>query len=363
MCVAGASLRGLLADFQDRFSVVGAGAAVITRDNELLLDVVGHRQDGSLDSVTVDDQWHIGSCGKSFTAALYARLVERGAAAWGVPIAELFRDLGTGLDPGWKAATVDELLVCRSGIRANLSPVEMRAASKDESPLVEQRSRAAVSALSRPPRGRGTFRYSNLGYVVVGAAIDRIAGMPFEAALRTYLLEPLNITAAGFGPPPVIRGHRPRVRFGNLCIGRGLPMDPQDVDSDNPAVMTPAGRLHLTLADWAKFQRLFLLDGGDLLQRSSIQRLLAVPAGKGSGMAMGWAPVHGLEGASFGMQGSNTFWIATAIIDAEFERTAMVVVNDGRTSLFYRTAQLAARILRMTSLWNPPLRERPEDLH
>lgn len=338
-------MRKLLVDFRDRFAVPALGAAVVTRGGAVTVDVVGNRERGGSDPVTIDDQWHIGSCAKAMTAALYARLVERGDAEWDVPIRAFFPDLIDHLDPGWSEATVDEVLVCRSGMRANLSQPEMREAWEDTSPITEQRTRAVVSALSRPPNGRGAFRYSNLGYVVVGAAIDRIAGLPFEDVLHINLLEPLGITSAGFGPPPDIWGHRPRLQVGSLTVGRGSPAPPGSVRSDNPAVLTPAGRLHLTLTDWAKFQQLFLNQGHDLLEPPSIEHLLTVPAGKGNGMAMGWASAGNLDGASYGMQGSNTLWAATAIIDADLERTAMVIANDGRTRLLREAAQLAASML------------------
>lgn len=319
---------------------------MVTRTGSLTVDVIGNRRRGASDPVTVDDQWHIGSCAKAMTAALYARLVEQGDAEWGVPINALFPDLVGGLGAGWSDPTIDEVFVCRSGMRADLSRAEMLSSWDDTSPMTEQRTRAVVSALSHPPRRRGAFRYSNLGFIVVGAAIDRIAGMPFEDALRINLLEPLGITSAGFGPPPDIWGHRPKLRVGGVIIGRGSPAEPGGTRSDNPAVMTPAGRLHLTLTDWAKFQQLFLNQGHDVLQPASIEHILAEPSGKGRGMAMGWASASGIDGASYGMQGSNTLWAATAIIDMDLERTAMLVANDGRTRLLHKSAQFAASILR-----------------
>ena len=59
----------------------------------------------------------------------------------------------------------------------------------------------------------------------------------------------------------------------------------------------------------------------------------------------GWAPARGLDHVSMGQQGSNTFWVATALIDRDRERTAMVVCNDGRRRLLAGTAKLAARLL------------------
>jgi D-alanyl-D-alanine carboxypeptidase len=346
MTAPGDRLRQLLEDFRDRCHVPAVGGGVVTRDGDLTLDVVGSRKRGDPAPAGIDDQWHIGSCAKAITAVLYARLVERGDAAWGVPIRDFFRDLSGQLGEGWSEPTVDEVLVCRSGMRANLGLGEMLAGWKDTSPVTEQRTRAVVSALSRPPKGRGAFRYSNLGYIVIGAAIDRITGMPFEEALRLHVLEPLGITSVGFGAPPHIWGHKPRLRLGRLVAGRASPMDPANPRSDNPAVMTPAGRLHLTLADWAKFQRVFLNQGRPLLQPATVEHLLAVPPAKRPTMAMGWAAARG-RGLSYGMQGSNTMWAATALVDVDYERTAMVVVNEGRTRVLFRSAQLAVSMLQM----------------
>jgi len=228
---------------------------------------------------------------------------------------------------------------------SNLSRSESLSSYEDPSAGPEQRTTAAMCALSQPPKRRGTFRYSNVGYIVAGAAIDRITKMPFEEALRTHLLQPLGITSAGVGPPPDIWGHRARFHMGGLGFGKGSPAPPESIRSDNPPVLTPAGRLHLTMTDWAKFQTLFLNHGGHFLRPGTIEHLLALPAGKGNGMAMGWAPTTHLDSASYGMQGSNTMWVATAIIDTDFERTAMVITNDGRSRLLKRTAQLATQIL------------------
>lgn len=339
-------LHGLLVDFRDRFGVPALGGAIVTRTGTLEVEAIGVRRRGGSDPVTIGDQWHIGSCAKAMTAALYARLVERGDTEWGVPIRDFFPDLADSLDPGWSAPTIDEVLVCRSGMQANLSRAEMLRSWEDTSPPTEQRTRAVLSALSRPPRSRGVFRYSNLGYIVAGAAIDRIAGMPFEDALHINLLQPLEITSAGFGSPPDIWGHRPKLQVGSLSIGRGSPAEPGQARSDNPAVMTPAGRLHLTLTDWAKFQQLFLNQGADVLKPATIEHLLALPPGRGTSMAMGWAPARLPEGTSYGMQGSNTLWAATALTDPNLERTAIVVANDGRTRLLRRSTQLAASLLR-----------------
>jgi len=84
------------------------------------LDLIGARVRGG-DPVGARDAWHIGSCGKSMTAALYARLVECGEAEWGAPVAKLFPDLE--LHPGWTGVTIDDLFVGEAGLPANLGPL------------------------------------------------------------------------------------------------------------------------------------------------------------------------------------------------------------------------------------------------
>jgi D-alanyl-D-alanine carboxypeptidase len=345
-------LRAQLIQFREKHAIPALGAAIVTGDGLVDLDVVGVRIRGGADPVLPDDRWHIGSCCKSITASLYARLVERGDAEWGTRLAELFPDLAGKIAPGWMAVTVEDVFVSQAGLPANLSRAEMRAAWQDTRPLEEQRTDVAAGALARPPRRRGRFLYSNLGYIVIGAAIERIANLVFESALQTHVLEPLGITSAGFGPPPLLWGHGGRILalgpLGLIDIGRGGPADPDGVRSDNPAVLSPAGRLHLSLADWARFQRVFLTEGDRFLRPETVERLLTPASGRGQRHALGWAPAAGLGDVSLGQQGSNTYWVATALIDRARERTAMVVCNEGRARLLRHTPTLALDLLTAT---------------
>jgi CubicO group peptidase (beta-lactamase class C family) len=342
------ALRGALLEFRDDHRVPALGGGIVTRDGSVLIDVVGVRTRGGDDPATLDDRWHVGSCGKSMTAALYARLVERGDARWGARLPELFPDL-SGIAPGWSEIAVDDVFVSQAGLPANLGRSEMKAAWRDSRPLRDQRTDVVAAALRRTPRRPGRFLYSNLGYILIGAAVERLTDLDFEPALAAHVFEPLGIASAGFGPPPDLRGHGGRMLalgpLGLVDLGGGAPADPERVESDNPAVMSPAGRVHLTLADWSKFQRLFLTGGDGFLRPETIEHLLTPAPGKGQRHAMGWAPVHGRWNASFGQQGSNTYWVATALIDPERERTALVVCNAGKAKLLAKTPHLALRLL------------------
>lgn len=330
--------------FVSRLRVPGAGLAMIDADGSFDAAVTGTTRRGHNERAAHGHQWHIGSCTKSITAAMYALLVQRGRARWETPVSELVADLADELHPDWAIPTIDEVLQCRGGVRPNLTVRQLRQARDNTRSAVEQRTATTRDILRIAPARHGQFRYSNLGYVVVGAAIDRLAGS-YEQALHDLVLDPLGIGSAGFGPPPDIWGHQPRLQLGPIGIGRGRPAPPAQPVSDNPAVYTPAGRLHLSLPDWATIVRRLFLDADDrLLTAESIDRLLHVP--DGNAMAMGWAASpKQMPRASAAMQGSNTFWAATGLLDTDRRQAVLLVTNDGRTRVLSGSASFASDLL------------------
>ncbi len=119
-------------------------------------------------------------------------------------------------------------------------------------------------------------------------------------------------------------------------------------EADNPAVMGPAGRVHLALADWARFVAQFLEGGATVLRPESVARMLTAPVGRGPAQAMGWAyPGRRGQraGVGFGQQGSNRLWVATAIVSPDRRHAALVTANDGRARLLRVTAELAIALL------------------
>jgi CubicO group peptidase (beta-lactamase class C family) len=318
-----------------------AGVAVVTPNGDTTVAVSGLRRPGGK-PVELTDAWHIGSTFKCIHALAYARLVESGRAEWGASVPSLFPDLASHMASGWDQSTVDQMFTCQAGMRANPSIRDMLNGWKDARPLVEQRREAAKKALAVPPKNRGKFVYSNLGYTVMGAAIDRIAEKPFEDVLEEEVFRPLGVTSAGWGPPPEIWGRGGIITLNGLIAGRGKYANPTDPASDNPALLSPAGRLHLSLADWAKIQRVFIDGGHGLVSRASIERIFTIP--DGNRMSMGWAAPKN-PSVFRGQQGSNGRWVATVVVAADRSRTAMLTVNNGRTTTLLRSFKLATALL------------------
>lgn len=335
----------ILHEFRQRNGVPAVGASIVDSDGEAISHVVGMRRRDSPGEAVVSDRWHIGSCTKSITAALWARLVELGFAEWRTPLPEIFGDLRPG-HARWADVRVSDVLQCRAGFSPNLRRDLFTAAYEDTRPLPEQRSDVVERSLRHRPIRSGKFKYSNLSYIVAGAAIDRVAQTSFEDALQRYVLQPLGVTTAGFGAPDEICGHRPRVTLRGVGALRGPPASPDDPKSDNPVVYSSAGCLHLSLDDWSALMRIFLAGNGTgLLHGDSLSRIFRSPARSGQSMGMGWMQPIPIMGVPYFMQGSNTLWSATAMVALDRSKSALVVCNDGRSRVLRRSVQLAVFLL------------------
>lgn len=298
-------------------------SAVVGRDGLIWSGARGVRRAGSPGPATPDQLWHLGSNGKSMTAVLYARLVEQGRAHWGATLTELFP--GVAIDPALQGVTIEDLLRHRSGLsdRDLLTREVMIAGHGDTRSTRDQRTDFAVMALGKAPTGtRGTFAYGNGNYVLAGAAVERLVDRPWEEAIRAEVFDPLGMASVGHGAP---RGDNP---WGHRSAGDQLvPVDPAGV-ADNPPLLGPAGRLHMTLADYGRFLRLYLTEGGGLLRPETMARLMTPPEGAPPAYAYGW----GVQpGPRLGHDGSNTMWHVTArVLPARGVAVVSVANHHGR---------------------------------
>ena len=300
---------GLLADAG---GAPGLGGAVVDADGLRAIGVAGARRLNGTELIGIDDRWHLGSNTKALTATLYALFVEAGRTRWQRPIADLFPDLE--VHPAWRSIRIEAAMSHGAGILD--APLFGRAwasaAYRDRRPVSVQRTEFARRILGSPPTGPvGAYNYSNAGYMLVGAAIERIAGTSWEQALASHVFQRLGLGSAGFFAPT---GAQP---WGHARTGSGglRAVDPAGL-SDNPAVMGPSGQVHMSLPDYAKFLRLFLAQGGGVLTRQSVEHLTAPQPLQGGDYALGWEISRDPwgRGPILAHQGSNTLWHAVTYL-------------------------------------------------
>ncbi|XOV84436.1 MAG: serine hydrolase domain-containing protein [bacterium] len=331
--------------FRDKHGIPAVFGGVINASGELDLDAVGIQRRGYEQAVKTSDLVHIGSCCKMITALLFGTFVDEQRADWEMPVTDLFPDLADSIAQGWHNCTVAALFYCLGGMRANPPHRFLTSGHTDTRPLTQQRTEMTELAFSQAPDKPGRFVYSNMGYIVLGAAIDRLSGVSFERALEDRVLQPLGITHAGYGPPPDVWGHAPKFVCGGLGVFKGKPADPHERSSDNPPVLSAAGTLHLSCVDWARILHAFQIHNSPgIVSEQVIERILHLPQSKAARMSMGWAPVE-LHGMAYGAQGSNLRWSATVLMDDTRQRISLLVCNDGRSRVLRQSVSIAHRLL------------------
>ncbi len=304
-------------------------AAIVTRDGIEWSGVRGVRRFGSDDRAAIDDVWHLGSCTKAMTAALYGRLVDQGKAEWQLTIPQLFPQLK--VHRGWHAATVASLLMHRAGMSDTpwLTDEWVRTAQRDRSDLRKQRLDLVAQVVAEPPaHGPGTLEYCNLDYIVVGTAIEEITGGRWENVMRRELFAPLGIRSGGFG---AARGMVPWPH--RAVDDQPLPINPDRDDSDNPAIVGPAGTAHMSLQDYARFVRMFLKAGSGIVSKETMDMLVTPFGADQVDYALGWVIVRDrpwAKGIMLGHEGTNTLNHAYCAIAPAIGKAVIAFSNDGK---------------------------------
>src|SRR6266536_3313641 len=82
-----AILQSILGGGNERF---GMAAAVLRGERIIAQGAAGVRKRGTAERITLDDRFHLGSCGKAMTATLVAMFVEEGKLNWTTTLGELY---------------------------------------------------------------------------------------------------------------------------------------------------------------------------------------------------------------------------------------------------------------------------------
>jgi len=290
------------------------------------IGATGVRRLGGTDPFQITDQIHLGSCTKAMTATLLGILFERRMLNPSSALAEVFPEYAERMHPDFKTVTLSHLLTHRAGLphdAANWRRLPGRTPTEKRYAALEELT------ASRPTFKPGTKHgYSNAGYVLAGLMAEQVTGVPWEVLIRQEVFTPLNMFSAGFGPPGEGSSGESDQPYGHhLVHGKVEP-----IRYDNAPCMGPAGTVHCTMADWAKFAILHLRgerDGSRILRRETLRDLHTPP--RGTDCASGWfvfsRPWAG--GRALTHSGSNTYWYATIWLAPARDFGLLVATNQG----------------------------------
>jgi D-alanyl-D-alanine carboxypeptidase len=216
--------------------------------------------------ITSQTLFNIASAGKMFTAVNIGRLVDRRAINFDTPISHYL----DRLKPDFGAITVAELLNHTSGLGNYFDP-RNSAVIQNAHTATDLLSVALSEPLAFPPGSKRA--YSNSGFVVLGAIIEKISGLAYADFTTKEILEPLNMRHTAFDAK-------------NAAVPMSR-MSPQGMLTDAQVVpplflrSSPAGGIYSTVEDMAIF--LTALNEGHLVTRKTQSELLMPRADPGGG--------------------------------------------------------------------------------
>jgi CubicO group peptidase (beta-lactamase class C family) len=328
--VTAKELRTLLEDIRTKHDVPALGAGIVRGGQKTIVAVVGVRKRGTEIAARDDDVWHLGSNTKPMTALLLALLIEAGLLDWDTPLSQLFPDLADDWSKEMKKITPTHLLTHTAGLPANW-PLGWWLFAQKGTPA-EQRANMmkSLKVLNLQSKPGTEHLYSNLGYTVIGAIIDRVGKASWEDQIEKKIFQPLGIKHAGFGPTN--KTSEPLQPWPHRKNG-----DPAPVGGtmDNPPIMNPAGRVHMSLADYGRFlaETLRLARGEKgLLKPATVSKLFSNPHPVSPHSLSAWGGFRkqpGAKGLKLGHDGSNTSNYCTAIIPPDDNLAVYVCCNQG----------------------------------
>lgn len=167
--------RAEASGFSGAVSLIAGGETVLSRGYGLT-----GCHDGS--QVTADTQFYIASLSKAFTAAAILNLEEEGH----IDLLDSIAVHLANVPEGRQSITIEHLLTHRSGIGQPRRDFDAPPRDRDD---------FVAAALAEPLRHEpGAQRsYSNAGYSLLAAIIERASGHSFEHYLRTHVIAPAGL--------------------------------------------------------------------------------------------------------------------------------------------------------------------------
>ncbi len=297
---AAESVGQRLADFMHQAAEEGfTGGVAVARGNNLLLrDAYGERVPGTGDAVMPDTVSTTGSITKQFTAAAVVLLEQQGALSVTDSLGDWFDDV-----PADKTSiTLHQLLSHQSGLPPAIGPDGERI---DNNAWLQ---RAFAAKLLFPP-GDG-YEYSNVGFSIAAAIIERASGDNYESFLRRHFFAPLGMQDTGY---QLSTDAVERLAHGHNEDGSDWGSVYENfISDDGPGWhLVGNGGIHSTLDDMLRWHR--ALQDGSILNETSTAKLYGQYAAEpgGSWYGYGWVTEETPWGATLVTHnGGNPYFFA-----------------------------------------------------
>jgi CubicO group peptidase (beta-lactamase class C family) len=253
-------------------------------------------------------------------------LVERGAIDLSAPVRRYLPEFPQ--EPaGFSPVTVRHLITHTSGLRPGIS------SRGDWQGLQGALGQVSQEKLQAEPGS--TFRYSDINFIVLGALVERVSGMPLNEFVQREIYAPLGMKDSGYLPPAQ---KTPRIAPTEVVNGsplRGVVHDP--TARKMGGVAGHAG-LFTTAADISRFARMLLnlgeLEGKRIFKPETVRLMTSVqtPENLSTRRGLGWdidSSYSGPRGKLFPLGSfGHTGWTGTSLWIDPFSRTFVIFLSN-----------------------------------
>jgi CubicO group peptidase (beta-lactamase class C family) len=214
-----------------------SGAVLVAHDGRAELDAgYGFANRAAKVANTPQTRFCVASIGKLFTAVAIGQLAERGRLDFDAPVGDYLTGLPAAIAD---RVTIAELL----DMTAGLGDTVLGGANPPRT-LAGMVALIARERLQFTPGAK--FSYSNDGYILLGAVVQRLSGESYADYLRRHILEPAGMTHTGYAV--YLPDRVPGMAHGFALTGSTL----TDI-SDQPQIANPSGGAYSTTGDLLKF--------------------------------------------------------------------------------------------------------------
>ncbi|MEQ9092388.1 MAG: serine hydrolase domain-containing protein [Balneola sp.] len=225
--------------------------AVLQSDDILTSDTFGYLNHNKTEVADSETLYRIGSVTKSFTGFLLAKLHQDSVLNMNNPVEKYLPEVKTiiGYD-NYTPITFKQLASHTSGLDREIRNRDANFGSVSE---WEEKLINALPQTSFRSEPGERFRYSNIGYAILGLAISRAANKPYMQLIEEEILSPLNMTNTFFVVPEEKTKKLAEGMAGGPTaeLNFQLPLD----EHNGRGYRIPNGGLYSTISDLAEFMK------------------------------------------------------------------------------------------------------------
>lgn len=209
------NLKAAVAGFKERYHAPAIAVAIVKDQSIIFTDAVGYSDIGNKTPVTVNSKFPILSVTKTFTATMFMQLYQQGKLNLFDDVSKYVPEFSGKAEPFSKKGTsLFQLATHTSGLPRN-SPADISFTKQVDLWMLNRASYQAFEPATNAEilhslqyvrkeypdyelLSYSDRHYSNLGYSVLGIALERAAGADYASFVSNNICKPLKMGNTGF---------------------------------------------------------------------------------------------------------------------------------------------------------------------